>query len=128
MSESIVQNSSSTNFQGQFLPSGSSIDDEERREILFTFCQFKKIGKKMQGILYSGLEGLIELDVSSVIPYFKIKNIISFTEEVSQRIIPDEFLEEQIIVHLPPKRRYTVNLKIKSRRKAEPRIVNLEWI
>jgi len=35
--------------------------------------------------------------------------------------------EETIFIHLSPKRRYTINLEIKSRKRAEPRIVDLDW-
>lgn len=127
MWESQQQNVTSPILPSQFLPSGSSTDDTERRELAILFL-LTEISKRIKGILYESIEDLIEIDVSSIAPRFKIRNVISFKEEISEKIIPGESIEEAIFIHLPPKRRYTINLEIKSRKKAAPKIINLEWI
>jgi hypothetical protein len=43
-------------------------------------------------------------------------------------IIPDELYEYDIIVPLIPKKRYNIKLEIKSRKKANPTIVDPDWI
>jgi len=127
MWESQQQNVTSPILPSQFLPSGSSTDDTERKELSILYL-FTEISKKIKGILYESIEDLVEIDISSVAPRFKIRNVISFKEEISEKLIYGEGIEEAIFIHLPPKRRYTINLEIKSRKKATPKIIDLEWI
>jgi hypothetical protein len=54
---------------------------------------------------------------------------INFRNETFGEIetIPEEMLEHDIFIKMPPKRRRTVKFKIKSIRKAKPRIVIPEY-
>lgn len=42
--------------------------------------------------------------------------------------LPEETLEYDLIVQMPPKNRYSIELEVKSIRKAELIIVEPEWI
>ena len=42
--------------------------------------------------------------------------------------LPEETLEYDVIVQMPPRKRYTIELEVKSIKKAEPIIVEPEWI
>ena len=86
-----------------------------------------------QGLLknpffYRGLPAPFEIDLSSVYPYFEPLTRTSLTEEFYEEILPEEMLEYDIVVRMPPRRRYTIELEIKGIRKAEPKIVEPEWI
>ena len=48
---------------------------------------------------------------------------ISWTEERRMRFVEEE-LEYDIVVRMPPRRRYTIRLDIKSVRKASPKIID----
>jgi len=41
----------------------------------------------------------------------------------SKEIIPDEMLEHDIVVKMPPKRKFSIKARIRRIRKAEPRVV-----
>lgn len=69
-----------------------------------------------------------EIDLSSVRPHFEPMNRISLIEEFYEEILPEEALEHDIVVRMPPRKRHTIELEVKSIKKAEPRIVEPEWI
>lgn len=72
------------------------------------------------------LRALFEIDLSSVYPHFEPKSGISLIEEFYEKPVPEEMLEYDIIVRIPPKKRYTIELEIKSIKRAKPKIVKPE--
>ena len=52
----------------------------------------------------------------------------SLIVEFGETILPEEILEYDVIVQMPPRRRYTIELEVEGIRKAEPRIIEPEWI
>lgn len=77
---------------------------------------------------YRSLPPLSEIDLSSVHPYFEPMTMTSLVEESCEEIAPEETLEYDTIVRMPPRKRYIIDLEVKSIKKAEPRIVAPEWI
>jgi hypothetical protein len=69
-----------------------------------------------------------EIDLSSVHPLFESGTRTSLIKEFYEEILPEETLEYDIIVRMPPRKRYTIELEVKSIKKAEPRIVEPAWI
>lgn len=67
---------------------------------------------------------LFEVDMSSIRPHFEVKIETFSIEEAT----PKEMLEYDIVVRMLPKRKYTIELEVKSIKKAEPKIVEPEWI
>jgi hypothetical protein len=53
----------------------------------------------------------------------KEKTETSLMGEVGDNFIPEEMMEFDEIVHMPPLKQYTLKVKVKSIKKAEPRIV-----
>jgi CRISPR/Cas system CMR-associated protein Cmr5 small subunit len=77
---------------------------------------------------YYSLSSLFEIDASSVQSYFRIKNETSLTEKSSKETISEEdlvleMLEHDFIAHMPPKRRYTIELEVKKISRGKPRVV-----
>jgi hypothetical protein len=52
----------------------------------------------------------------------------SLIEEFYEEILPEEILEYDIVVCMSPRKSYTIELEVKSIRKAEPKIVEPEWM
>ena len=77
-------------------------------------------------LFYRNLSPLLEIDLSSVQPYFEIKSETSLMGEAIEEVVPEEILEYDIVVRIPPRKRYTIELKVNSVRRAEPRIVEPE--
>lgn len=81
-----------------------------------------------QPFFYRTLPPSFEIDLSSVRPYFKPMTMPSLIETFYEETPREETLEYDIVVRMPPRKRYTVELEVKSIKKAEPRIVEPEWI
>lgn len=64
---------------------------------------------------------------SSTISNTESKEPISSAKEPIKRSSLEEDIEYDVVVHLPPKRSYLVNVKIESIRRAEPNIVEPEF-
>jgi hypothetical protein len=77
---------------------------------------------------YSSLISLLETDLSSIWPHFEIKSETSRFEEISEREIPEDMLEFDIAVRMPPVKEWYARVKVKSVEKATPRIVEPEGI
>lgn len=77
---------------------------------------------------YRSLPAPFEIDLSSVYPYFELMTRTSLIEEIYEEILPEEMLEYDVVVQMPPKRRYNIELEIRGIKKAEPKIVESEWI
>ncbi|RJQ49758.1 MAG: hypothetical protein C4538_01550 [Nitrospiraceae bacterium] len=96
---------------------GSSSTDGEDREFL-SFIQYP-----VRGLLYEGTFPWLETTSHPATVS------ILFTNETyrSAEVIPEEMLEHDIFVKMPPKRRRTVKFKIRRIRKAKPRIFIPEY-
>lgn len=79
-------------------------------------------------ILYQSLLLPFKIDLSSVHPHFESVTRTSLIEEFYEGILPEEILEYDIVVRIPPRKRYTIELEVKGIKKAEPKIVEPEWI
>jgi len=73
-----------------------------------------------------------EVDVSSIKPHFEIRNETSLVvgliseqeiEPLSEEELALEMLEHDYIVKMPPKKRYKIQVHVKSIKKGEPRSV-----
>ncbi|KUK55978.1 MAG: hypothetical protein XD79_0364 [Atribacteria bacterium 34_128] len=82
--------------------------------------------------LYQDLSYLFEVDLSSVKPHFEIRNETSRVEEltrereqepISEEDIAIEMLEHDFIVKMSPKKRYKIQVHVRSAKKGEPRLV-----
>jgi hypothetical protein len=72
---------------------------------------------------HQNLSPLLEIDPSSVQPSLGLKSETSSIEETYEEAIPEEILEYDVMVRIPPKKKYTIDLHIKDIRKAVLRIV-----
>lgn len=96
---------------------GSSSTDGEDRDLLNLDYVIKK------GFYTVGLN--LVFDIAS---YFK--NVFPILENETYKYkesIPEEMIEHDIFVKMPPKKKYIIKAKITSVRKAEPRIVIPEY-
>jgi len=69
---------------------------------------------------------LFKVDLSSIKPHFEIKNETSLIEEIFEKTIPEDMLEFDIVVRMPPMKEWSARVKVKSVEKATPRIVEPE--
>lgn len=97
------------------------IDISEIMDKLFPVLVGQKLMK--EPFFYQNLLSFLETDLSSIYTHFEVKTETSLKEETIEEITPEEMMEYDVVVRMPPKRRYTVELEVKSIRKAEPRIV-----
>lgn len=67
-----------------------------------------------------------EIDLSSVRPHFEPRIETSLIEESYEEILPEEMLEYDVVVRMPPLKEYTMWVKVKSVERATPRIVEPE--
>lgn len=114
-------------------PTGSSTDERAIDEMLdYVNSNLIKHGKT---ILYPNIQDLLDIDLSSINPYFRIKNEASSIQEnvektvslqLSEEEIVMEMVDHDIITGLPPKRRYKVELKVMNIRRGKPKIVDPE--
>lgn len=84
-------------------------------------------GSEMLDSLISGwlrqkpsLPSLPEIDSSSVHQSARIKSKTSSIGKTFEEVISEEMLEYDEIVHIPPKKRYAINIRVKEIRKAVP--------
>lgn len=76
---------------------------------------------------YRSLLPSFEIDLSSVLrPQFEPMNKTSLIEKFYEEILPEETIEYDIIVRMPPRKKYTIEIEVKSIKKAKPRIVEPE--
>jgi hypothetical protein len=103
---------------------GSSREQIEISEIaiLFFAAMLHDLG------FYRSLFPSFEIDLSSVHPRFVPMTSTSLIKEYYEEILSEETLEYDIIVRMPPRKRYAIGIEVKSIKKAEPRIVEPEWI
>lgn len=80
----------------------------------------------MVSSFYQNLYAPFEIDPSSVRPHFETKTETFLFRKVAIDFIGEEMLEYDLVVRIPPKIRYSVELNIENRRRATPRIVEPE--
>jgi len=68
----------------------------------------------------------LRIDTSSIWSEFDIKTETFSVEAPPEEFFPMEMLEHDIIVQVPPKRRYTLDIEVKNIRKGMPVIVEAE--
>ncbi len=109
---------------------GSSMGEETDISEILERLLFALIRQELfrQPFFYRSLLPSFEIDLSSVHPHFEPITGTSLIEEFYEEILPEETLEYDIIVRMPPRKRYTIELEVKNIKKAEPRIVEPEWI
>jgi hypothetical protein len=76
--------------------------------------------------LYRSLFPGLEIDLSSIQLYFEIKNETSLIEKPSEIAISKDMLEFDIVIRMPPKKEWSVRLRVESIEKAKPHIVEPE--
>jgi hypothetical protein len=94
---------------------------EIRDNVLSTWMR-----KRPKEPFYYSLISLFEIDLSSIWPHFEIKSEIPLIEEILEKVIPEDMLEFDIIVRMPPMKEWSARLRVKSVEKATPRIVEPE--
>jgi hypothetical protein len=77
-------------------------------------------------LFYPSLIPLLETDLSSIWPHFEIKNETSIFEEILEREIPEDMLEFNIVVRMPPMKEWFARVRVKGVEKATPCIVEPE--
>jgi len=76
--------------------------------------------------IYHSLIPLLEIDLSSIWPHFEIKSETSLIEEILEKPIPEDMLEFDIVVRIPPIKVWSARLRVSSVEKATPHIVEPE--
>ena len=120
-----VQDTTCLDYPIQYITSPSTgieeIDKSALQEILIS--SLMKVKGSLVKQLYRNLSYLLEVDLSSIKPYFKIKNESSLVSEMFEKIIPEQELEIDVVVRIPPIRERFVRVKVKTVEKAMPNIV-----
>lgn len=109
----------------QYPPAVSSrvveMDISEMVDSLLAIWMKKK--RLKEPFFYRTLLALLETDSSSVWPRFETKSETSLIKEAVEEAIPEEILEFNIVVRMPPIKEWTTQVRIKSTEKATPHIV-----
>ena len=79
-------------------------------------------------LFYQNLLSLFENDLSTVYTHFGVKTETSLKEKAVEATIPEEMMEYDVFVRMPPIKEYTIRVKIKSVEEAIPRIVEPEGV
>lgn len=102
------------------VPFLDTIDRTESRESTGSPSFFSLIEK---------FRAVLEVDSSSVLPQFELRSETLLTSESPLEAgIPEDVLEYDIFVKMPPIKEYSVTAKIVSREKARPMRVDPDWI
>lgn len=127
MYQSVWQETTNQNYLPQDTSAPSSkieMDMEEIfSELLVNWAREKTLKKP---ISYQALLPLFEIDLSSVLPRFEVRSE-TFKRETIE-IFPEEGLEFNIFVRMPPVKRWTARVRVKNIRKATPHVSEPEGI
>jgi hypothetical protein len=80
----------------------------------------------MRHSLYESLLRLFEIDLSSVHPHFEPMTATSVVDEFYEETPFEEELEYDVVLRMPPVRQRSMRVRVRSVRKATPRIVEPE--
>lgn len=108
-------------------PIPDAFTGSSREKIYMSGIEALSFAAMVHDLGYQSLRSSFEIDLSSVHPCFVPKTRTSLIEEFYEEILPEETLEYDIIVKMPPRKRYSIELEVKGIKKAEPRIVEPEW-
>lgn len=103
----------------------TGIEEIDKPEIWESLL-FSLIRKQFKKQIHYNLFPLFEVDLSSIKPHFEIKNETSLIEDIFEKTIPENMLEFNIVVRMPPMKEWSARVKVKSVEKATPRIVEPE--
>lgn len=109
----------------QFSSPSTSIEEIDIRDIWDSVLS-KWVRERPKGLFYHSLISLLETDLSSIWPHFEIKRETSMFEEILERELPDDMLEFDIVVRMPPMKVWSARVRVKSVEKATPCIVEPE--
>jgi hypothetical protein len=124
-----VQEVTYQDYPVQFLPPTNSKEEtlsvnEIVDFVLSTISKQKQIEKTLS---YRTLSNLLETDSSSVQPHLEMKSETSKIKEISEEFIPYG-IEFDIVVKMLPVKNQVVLVRVKSREKATPCIVEPEGV
>ncbi len=117
--------------QPQYLYSPStSIEGVDKGDFLINVI-VNLIRQNLRRPSYFSFGSILETDLSSIRPHIEIKSETSSIEEVGKditRIISEEeifleMVEQDFVVRMPPKKRYKIQVLVRSIKKGEPRMV-----
>lgn len=77
---------------------------------------------------YSSLISFLEIDRSTVYPIFKSKSETFASGIMLEDMFNEEIVEHDVVICMPPKKRYTVEINIQAIRKGEPKVIEPEEI
>jgi len=95
-------------------------ESTELREILDWLC-FSIIRQDFYYL--RGVMPLFEIDISSVYPHLELTSETYVTEDLTEEEIAYKMLDHDFIIKMPPKKEYTIRVKVRSIEKATPRII-----
>lgn len=108
----------------QYLLTGcSSAQETEISELWDWSLSIMMTPRLSKARCYQNLFAQFEIDLSSARPSFEIRTETFPIAEVAREVLPEEMLDYDIVVSIPPKNRYVTQLRVGSRRRAEPRVV-----
>jgi len=67
-------------------------------------------------------ENIPEVDVSPIPPRFKT-DIATHSAQTTEKVASEELLEYDVVVRIPPKRSYTIQMRVENIEKGKPVIV-----
>ena len=103
----------------------SSIEEIDIGETLDKYSSIWMRQKPLKGTL---AYRVFEIDSSSVLLRFETKNETSLMKGVIKEATFEEVIEYDMVVRIPPKRRYTIQMSVKNVEKGELRIVEPDGI
>jgi len=111
----------------------SEVEEIDKNDIWDNLLSTLMRGKRFRKpFLYHSFMSLLENDWSSIWPYFEIKTETSLIEEMTRESVPEIISEEDLaiemvkhdfVVKMPPKKKYRIQVLVRSLRKGEPRVV-----
>ncbi len=124
MNQATFQGGLHIDYSIQYPKSGSSTKEPDINEVLDNLFSIPDRGKLLTRIFHQNLLALFEIDFSSVQPYFEIRREpLIEVEKISEEMIAAEMLIHDFIVRIPPKKKYRVEIEVRSIKRGEPTIV-----
>jgi hypothetical protein len=114
---------------GGFYSPSTSMEEEMSEVLEYIVSIFLK--KKFYQKFYPNLGSLLRIDWSTVYPNFEIKSETFVSDVILKDIFYKDYkeiVEHDVVVCMPPKKRYTLEINIKTIRKGEPKIIEPEEI
>lgn len=129
LSEIMFKDASSKYFPMQHEIAESSRIEEtcisEKQDWWFYFFQELL---RIRPFLSNLIQTYSEIDSSSVHPYVEPMIRTYLIEEPGEEFLLEDLLDYDLVFKMPPKRKYSIELEVKSIKKAEPKFVEPELI